>query len=214
MVKINERVYPFQRWCSGQIQTTKKQPGEDKDASRSFPEGQSSQVCVPPCTPPYRVPGSRSSLLLPFVWCWTVTSWMALRINNFKLSLFLSEAHFIQKMRSLGTAANKYKEKRSSKRKETSCNTNEWSKQDLTQWMWMEGRERWFEKEYEHNLVRGLKHTPVSHCTFRRPGCTEEWGIKRSSLRAHWAWHACGKPKICTRCTLGITNTPQHLNRC
>lgn len=133
MVKINERFYPFQQWCLGQIQTIKKQP-EDKDATCSFPEGQSPQVCMPPCTPAYRVPGSNTGLLLSIVRCWIITSWMALRINNSKLNLFLSEAHFIQKMRSLCTAASKYQtnktnkqtKKPSKRREETSYNTQHW----------------------------------------------------------------------------------------
>lgn len=45
----------------------------------------------------------------------------------------------------------------------------------------MEEWERPFEKEDRHNLVKGLNCTLVSGCAFKRPGCTEEWGVKESS---------------------------------
>lgn len=67
MAKTNEGFCPLQQ-CWGQTETTKQQPG-DKDVSRSLPEGQSPQVCTPPCTLAHRVPGSNSALHLPLVSC-------------------------------------------------------------------------------------------------------------------------------------------------
>lgn len=88
--------------------------------------------------------------------------------------------------------------------------STEWSRPDLQQWAWRE------ERPFEKGGLRQSSEEPncslVSGFAFTRPGCTEEWEIKGGSPRAHWAWHPCGKPKICTQCTLGVTSTPWHLN--
>lgn len=66
--------------------------------------------------------------------------------------------------------------------------STEGSKQDLKLGIWRKREhlkrsiwKRAFEKEDWYSLVRGLNCTLVSGCTFKRPGCTEEWGVKESS---------------------------------